>query len=136
MTGRCRLPHREAAMRLRPRRRNLVVWSSTANAAGRSSGVSRRRGARPARIRRIRWWFRTGALLAILGALRLARTARVRWEPVLLLAGALITAAGFAIPAVGWAFFLGLLALIVTLLTGISGQQRRRGPVHRMGPTL
>src|SRR5438094_458186 len=30
MTGRCRLPHREAAMRLRPRRRNLVIWSSTA----------------------------------------------------------------------------------------------------------
>jgi hypothetical protein len=54
----------------------------------------------------------------------------------LLLVGTLITAAGFAIPAVGWAFFLGLLALIVTLLSGISGQQRRRGPVHRMGPTL
>ncbi len=74
--------------------------------------------------------------LVVLGALRLARTARVRWEPVSLLAGALITAAGFAIPAVGWAFLLGLLALIVTLLRGISGQQRRRGPVHRMGPTL
>jgi len=72
----------------------------------------------------------------VLGALRLARTARVRWEPVLLLVGALITAAGFAIPAVGWAFFLGLLALIVTLLSGISGQQRQRGSVHRMGPTL
>jgi hypothetical protein len=75
-------------------------------------------------------------LLAVLGALRLARTARARWEPVLLLAGTLITAAGFAIPTVGWAFFLGLLALIVTLLSGISGQQRRRGPVHGMGPTL
>jgi len=112
------------------------VWSSTANAVGRSGGVPRRTGARPARIRRIRWWFRIGALLVALGALRLARTARVRWEPVSLLAGALITAAGFAIPAVGWAFFLGLLALIVTLLTGISRQQRRRGPVHRMGPTL
>jgi energy-converting hydrogenase Eha subunit E len=112
------------------------VWSSTANAAGRSRGVSRRSAARPPLIRRIRWWFRTGALLAILGVLGLARTARARWEPVLLLVGALIAAAGFAIPAVGWAFFLGLLALIVTLLTGISGQQRRRGPVHRMGPTL
>jgi hypothetical protein len=112
------------------------VWSSTANAVGRFRGVSRRTGARPPRIRRIRWWFRTGALLAVLGALRLARTARARWEPVLLLAGTLITAAGFAIPAVGWAFFLGLLALIVTLLSGISGQQRRRGSVHRMGPTL
>jgi hypothetical protein len=112
------------------------VWSSTANAAGGFRGVPRPRGARPARIRRIRWWLRTGALLAVLGALRLARTARARWEPVLLLAGTLITAAGFAFPAVGWAFFLGLLALIVTLLSGISGQQRRRGPIHRMGPTL
>ena len=124
MTGRCRLPHREAAMRLRPRRRNLVVWSSTANAAGRSRGVSRRSGARPARIRRIRWWFRTGALLMVLGALRLARTARVRWEPVSLLAGALITVAGFALPAIGWAILLGLLVLIGTLLRGINGQRR------------
>ena len=136
MTGRCRLPHREAAMRLRPRRRNLVVWSSTAVAVGRSRGVPRPRGARPARIRRIRWWFRTGALLMVLGALRLARTARVRWEPVSLLAGALITAAGFAIPAVGWAFLLGLLVLIGTLLVGINGQRRQRGPMRRMDPTL
>ena len=136
MTGRCRLPHREAAMRLRPRRRNLVVWSSTAVAVGRSGGVSHPRGARPARMRRIRWWFRTGALLVVLGALRLARTARVRWEPVSLLVGALITAAGFAIPAVGWAFLLGLLVLIGTLLVGINGQRRQRGPVRRMDPTL
>lgn len=136
MTGRCRLPHREAVMRLRPRRRNLVVWSSTATAVGRSRGVPRPRGARPARIRRIRWWFRTGALLVVLGALRLARTARVRWEPVSLLAGALITVAGFAIPAVGWAFLLGLLVLIGTLLRGINGQRRQRGPVRRMDPTL
>jgi hypothetical protein len=86
-------------MRLRPRRRNLVVWSSTAIA-------------------------------------RLARTARVRWEPVSLLAGALITVAGFAIPAIGWAFLLGLLVLIGTLLRGIDGQRRQRGPMRRMGPTL
>ena len=80
-----------------------------------SPAVPRRRGARPARIRRIRWWFRIGALL---GALRLGRAARVRWEPISLLAGALITVAGFAIPGVRRAFFLSLLALIVTLLRG------------------
>jgi hypothetical protein len=136
MTGRCRLPHREAVMRLRPRRRNFVVWSSTATAVGRSRGVPRPRGARPARIRRIRWWFRTGALLVVLGALRLARTARVRWEPVSLLVGALITVAGFAIPAVGWAFLLGLLVLIGTLLGGINGRRRQREPVRRIDPTL
>ena len=124
MTGRCRLPHREAVMRLRSRRRNLVVWSSTATAAGRSRRAPRPRGARRARIRRIRWWFRIGALLVALGALRLARTARVRWEPVSLLAGALITVAGFALPAIGWAILLGLLVLIGTLLRGINGQRR------------
>jgi hypothetical protein len=123
-------------MRLRPRRRNLVVWSSTAVAVGTSRTVPRRRAARPARIRRIRWWFRTGVLLTILGAVRLARAARVRWEPVFLLAGLLITVTGFALPAAGWAFFLGLLVMIVTLLKGIGGQHRRRDPVRRMGPTL
>ena len=124
-------------MRLRPRRRNLVVWSSTAIAAGRSRAEPRAQGARPARLRRIRWWLRTGALLMVLGALRLARTARVRWEPVSLLAGFLITVTGFALPAVAGAIFmLGLLVLIVTLLKGLSTQQRRRGPVRRMGPTL
>jgi hypothetical protein len=72
----------------------------------------------------------------VLGALRLARTARVRWKPVSLLAGALITVAGFAIPAIGWAFLLGLLVLIGTLLRGIDGQRRQHGPMRRMGPTL
>jgi hypothetical protein len=121
-------------MRLRPRRRNLVVWSSTA--VGRSRANPRRTRTRPARIRRIRWWFRTGALLVILGTLRLARTARVRWEQASLLAGLVITVTGFVLPAASWAFLLGLLVLIVTLLKGISGQHRRRDPVRRTGPML
>jgi hypothetical protein len=75
-------------------------------------------------------------LLVVLGALWLARTARVRWEPVSLLVGSLITVAGFAIPAVGWAFLLGVFVLIGTLLRGINGQRRQRGPVRRMDPTL
>ena len=115
-------------MRLRPRRRNLVVWSSTAAPAGRSRAGPWRRVARPARLSRIRWWLRTGALLTILGALRLARTARVRWEPVCLLAGFLIAVTGFALPAGGAIFILGVLVLIVTLLKGLSTQQRRRHP--------
>jgi hypothetical protein len=120
-------------MRLRPRRRNLVVWSSTAAPAGRSRAGLRRSGARPARLSRIRWWVRTGALLTILGALRLARTARVRWEPMCLLAGFLIAVSGFALPS-GGIFMLGVLVLIVTLLKGISAQQRRRDPA-RSTPT-
>jgi len=123
-------------MRLRPRRRNLVVWSSTAPPAGRSRaaphrpGAPRRRGARPGRLRRIRWWLRTGALLTVLGVLRLARTARVRWEPVSLLAGVLIAVTGFALPDGGGLFMLGGLVVIVTLLKGISMQQRRRDPAR------
>ena len=118
-------------MRLRPRRRNLVVWSSTAapagrspagrSAAGRSRGVPRRR---PARLRQIRWWLRTGALLSVLGVLWLARTARVRWEPVSLLAGALIAVTGFVLPAGGGVFMRGVLVLIVTLLAGMNTQRR------------
>jgi len=80
--------------------------------------------------RRIRWWLRTGALLTILGVLRLARTARVRWEPVCLLAGAVIAGTGFALPAGGGLFMLGLLVLIVTLVKGIAAQQRRRDPAR------
>jgi hypothetical protein len=116
-------------MRLRPRRPNRIVWSSTAAPAGRSRAAPRRRGARPARLRRIRWWLRTDALLTVLGVLWLARTARVRWEPVSLLAGVLIAVTGFALPA-GGVFMLGVLVLIVTLLKGISAQRRRRDPAR------
>jgi len=117
-------------MRLRPRRRNLVVWSSTAAPARRSWAAPRRRGARPARFRRIRWWLRTGALLTVVGVLRLVRTARVRWEPVSLLAGVLIAVTGFVLPAGGGVFMLGVLVVIVTLLKGISAQERRRDPAR------
>jgi hypothetical protein len=65
----------------------------------------------------------------VLGVLRLARTARVRWEPVSLLAGVLIAVTGFALAA-GGVFMLGLLVLIATLLKGINAQQRRRDPAR------
>ena len=63
-------------MRLRPRRGNLVIWSSSGVPDGGSWAW------RPARPRRIRWWLRTGTLLALIAVVRLARTARTRWEPV------------------------------------------------------
>lgn len=103
-------------MSLRPRRRNLVVWSSSAVPAGRPAS------ARPARARRIRWWLRTGVLLMILGVLRVARTTRARWEPVLILAGAALTVAGVMVPA-ATAFYGGLLGLIAILLRGIREQR-------------
>jgi hypothetical protein len=64
-----------------------------------------------------------------IGVLRLARTARVRWEPVSLLAGALLTVVGFVQPAVGGAFLLGVLVLIAALLKGIRDQHQGYDPV-------
>jgi hypothetical protein len=73
-------------MRQRSHRRNLVVWSQSAGSAGRY-------GAPPfPRRRRIRRWIRTGALLAVVGLMPLARAVRARWRP--LLAGGVLTVAG------------------------------------------
>ncbi len=115
-------------MRLRPHRRNLVIWRSSAVSATKSSGVWALRGTRPSRGKRIRWWLRTGALLAVVGVLRLARTTRARWEPVSLLAGALLMVIGLMLPAFAGAFLLGILVLIVTLLKGIRHQRRGHDP--------
>ena len=115
-------------MRLRPHRRNLVVWGSSAVPAYRSGGVRSLGATRPTRSRRIRWWLRTGVLLMVIGVLRLARTTRTRWEPVSLLAGALLMAVGFMLPTAAGAFLLGLLVLIVTLLKGIREQRQGCDP--------
>jgi len=73
-------------MSLRSRRRNLIGWSQSASTV-------RRNGVRPfTRIRRIRRWIRTGALLAVVGLMPLARAVRARWRP--LLAGSVLTVAG------------------------------------------
>ena len=105
-------------MMLRPRRGNLVIWSSS-GVPGDGSWAWR-----PARPRRIRWWLRTGALLALVGVVRLARTVRIRWEPVSLVAGVTLTVIGFEVPAASVAFPLGLLVLVVALLRGIATKGR------------
>ena len=70
-------------MRLRAHRRNLVLWSQSASSIGRCGA--------PAftRTRHIRRWIRTGALLAVVGLMPLARGGRTRWR--LLLAGGVLT---------------------------------------------
>jgi len=73
-------------MRLRARQRNLVVWSKSDGEYG-ATGLTRAAPARP-----IRRWFRIGALLTVIGLMRLARGVRLRWQP--LLAGGVLTAAG------------------------------------------
>jgi len=108
-------------MRLRPRRRNLVIWSSSGVPDGGSWAW------RPARPRRIRWWLRTGMLLALMGLVRLARTMRTRWEPVSLGVGVTLMVIGFELPAAWLALPFGMLVLAVTLLTGIATKGRAAG---------
>jgi hypothetical protein len=81
---------------LRPRRRTTVVWSSPPGRAARPGVQQMTRSARPARIR---WWLRTGALLTIIGVMRLARTARNRPRPAISLAGTVITVIGISLPS-------------------------------------
>ena len=71
-------------MMLRPHRRNLVLLSASGLPAGRYGA------ARPARPGRIRRFLRTGALLAVIGLMRLTRGAQGR----LLLSGVALTVAG------------------------------------------
>jgi hypothetical protein len=111
-------------MSLWPRRREVFVAGSAAAPPGWPGAM---RGGRPSRIWRARRWLRTGALLTILGVLWLARTARSRWEPVGLLAGGLLTVAGFMLPATDMAFFPGCLILIAVLLRGILRSGRDTG---------
>ena len=79
-------------MRLRPHRRNLVVWSSRADPAHRY-GVPR--FAQLTRPRRIRRRIRTCALLTVIGLTGLARGVHARWRP--LLAGVVLTGVGLVL---------------------------------------
>jgi len=105
-------------MRLRPRRRNLVLWSSSGLQGGESWAW------RPVRRQRVRIWLRIGTLLAVTGITRLARFARTRWEPLFLGVGALLMAIGFTLPTAFVVFFPGMLVLVVTLLKGIASKGR------------
>jgi hypothetical protein len=64
-------------MMLRLHRRNLVIWSTSVGPADRYGTP---RLTRPARTRRIPRCIRTGALLVVIGLMRLARMVRTRWQ--------------------------------------------------------
>ena len=104
-------------MRPRSRRRNLVVWTSSAGPAARPGPR-----ARP-RTTRIRRRVRTCALLALLGLISLARAVRA---PRLLLAGAVLTAAGIVLPS-AMAVIVGTLIMLrrVAVTLGVSEPRRR-----------
>ena len=97
-------------MRLRPHRRTLVVWSTY--------GGPDRYGLpwfTQVPRRRIRRRIRTGALLTVIGLMRLARAVLADWR---LMAGGVLTAVGVLLRSgpVGVVMIPGLLLLVVALL--------------------
>ena len=110
----------------RSRRRDLILLSTRAV----PPIPSRRpvRAVRAVRRRRLRF-ARTGFLLAVIGAARLARTARAHWRVSLALCGLLLQTAGHSVlagPAGGAAGLLGLVLILTAALksTGPAGDRR------------
>lgn len=104
-------------MRLRPHRRNLVVFSSPAEPANRYVALRYNRPARAGRIRRL---IRIGALLTVI-------TVRPRWQPLLI--GTALTVLGLVERqgVVGVCIVPGLLMLWCALLTpGDTGADHER----------
>ena len=119
-------------MRQQAHRRNVVVWHQSAGSTGRHGTP---RPTRPFRTRRSRRWFRTGALLMIIGVMRLARAARPRWRP--LLAGGVLTVGG-VVAAVVWGLVLlpGLLFFLSAALVPArpkTDRSRRAEMEHELG---
>jgi hypothetical protein len=115
-------------MRLhRSRRRNLVLLS-THEVRPYNAGLIAKAGRR----RRFRI-LRTGALLSVMGVLRLTQLARYRWRLSLGLAGLLLEVLGhsvFAGPARGAADLVGLTVILVAFLkSGDPARSRRPAAV-------
>lgn len=117
-------------MRLRAHRRNPVVWSSSVSPADRFGAP---RLTRPARTTQIRRCIRTGALLTVIGLIRLARAVRPRWRP--LLAGGVLTVVGLMLRGSAWGaiLVLGLLLLYSALLIpgGSDADRMQRSQLER-----
>jgi hypothetical protein len=115
-------------MRLRPRRRSLGRRSLAGwhYAAGPLAGYGAHGFARPRRSGRIRWWVRTGALLLVIGLVRVARAVRACWWRWL--AGAVLTAAGLVLRgdlASGVCYLSGVLLLVSAVFTQPPSEESR-----------
>jgi hypothetical protein len=116
-------------MRLRSRRRDVVIWIQSAGSAGEDGSVKVTRLGRYQPIRRC---IRLGALLTVIGLVRLMRAARARWRP--LLAGGVLTVAGVMLRggAGGIVLIPGLLFLVYApLMEAGSDEERRRSMLRR-----
>ncbi len=117
-------------MRLRPHRRNLVAWIPSAGPAVRYDTP---RFTRRTRTRRIHGCIRTGALLAVVGLMRLGGAVRPRWR--LLLAGVVLTVAGVTVRSGPGGVILlpGLLFLLSAPLipAGVDVDRKRRSGLRR-----
>jgi hypothetical protein len=117
-------------MSLRAHRRDWVVWTAS---VGPAYGYGTPGRAPLAHTRRLRRWVRTGALLATIGLMRLARAVRPRWLP--LVAGSVLTAAGLMLRNGAWSIVLlpgFLLLLSVPLIPASPGAgQKRRCELER-----
>ena len=111
-------------MRPRWHRTMPVVWSSSYDPPG---GPARRR-IRRSRRTVLRRRIRTGALIAIIGLVRLARFVRARPGLAFLLAGALLSVAGNMLPS-GAVFIAGMLVFLrgAAVLLGVTEPRRPGG---------
>ena len=107
-------------MRPRWNRKKPVVWSS--------SGVPVLPRMRRRRRRVLRRRIRTGALIAVIGLVRLARVVRGRPGLAFLLAGVVLTVAGNMLPS-GAVFIAGMLVFLrgAAVLLGVSEPRRPGG---------
>jgi hypothetical protein len=111
-------------MRLRRTRRGNLILLSTRPVPAPGWQYT----ARLARRRRTQF-IRTGALLAVVGVMRLARTARSRWRISLGLCGMLLEVLGHTVctgPARGTADLLGLVVIAVAVLKSTGPAETRR----------
>ena len=109
-------------MRMRLHRRNVAVWHPPAGPADPHGALSY---TRRARARRVRWWLRAGAWLAVIGVTRLARTAQRRWPLMFLVTGVLLMVIGLMLRSIV-AFIVGM------LLAGSSAEGRSQSPTAAM----
>jgi hypothetical protein len=113
-------------MRRRAGRRHLVLWAQSAGPAD-WYGAPRRARVTPAG--RVRRCIRLGALLTVMGLMRLARPERTRWRPVV--AGVVLVAVGIMLRGGSWGalllpgFWFLLYALLIPDRLEAERKQRR-----------